>query len=910
MSAEVVPNTALALPAKKSKSRRFLRSLWAPMAVLLALAAGSVTGVIAAYEMNYSRTAGEVSALATYRPSVVTKVYADDGQTIIGEFALERRVPLKQDEIPQQVKNAILAIEDNRFYQHVGIDPIRIAGAGLRNLTEGTRQGGSTLTQQLAKNLFLTREQTLTRKFNEWLTAIQIERYYTKDQIMEMYVNNIFLGAGAYGIESGAEVYFGKQAKDLSLGEAALLAGIPRAPSEYSPTVNMQRATERRNLVLEQMAKNSYVTQAEADAASAQPIKLAESAYYPSMQQRSSPCDYPIEQIRQELEDRYTTRVAQGGLTVYSTINVEAQKKAMEVVQSRLRSYDRSRSQWRSDQYYVLAPGNPKGIVPLTEVDANAYKSPSVSELNAYKNPDWFGNTYAPDDYVMGLVMSIDNNNAALVRFGAYNALVTKADMGWGGRNPRDEFKPGYLGQFRVKEVDETAKVLKVELTQIPEVQAALVTINAKNGEIPVMAGGYNFQLGKFNNATQALRQTGSAFKPYIYTAAVEWGMTPDSIVSGAPIRKWGWSPQNYDGSHSHGNVPLKIALAKSYNVAAVHLMDMVGIQTSAQMVRRFGITNPMAPVLPSALGATEVPLIQMVSAYSAFPNKGLRMQPHLIRKVLDRDGNTLEEWQPTSYKVMNEYVAGTMVEMMQGVTRGGGTAANIGAAGHPLAGKTGTVNDHTDVWFVGYTPTYCTGVWMGHPARKESLGRGMTGGGGAGPFFNEFMNYFMKDKPRDSFFKTPKMPEDMKAIIEQRKREFAEAEALARGEAGGYRSGGYSRSSSSSDRVDESADTPSPELENIVLPPPEPRGGATGADTPPTTPVKPADRPTAAPPAAGAEPKPKPAGETPPTAPKPAAPKPAAAPPPVPGATRPRETDPKKPPEPKKQGKKGNDDP
>src|ERR1051325_9223991 len=315
--------------APPEQRKHILRRFWLPAVLLLALAAGGLTGIIAAYELNYSRAANEVASLATYRPSVVTRVYADDGQTVIGEFALEKRIPLKYEEIPPVMKNAILAIEDARFYDHVGIDPIRIIGATFKNITTGSREGGSTLTQQLAKNLFLSKEQTLQRKINEWLLALQIERYYTKNQIKEMYANHIFLGARAYGIEAGAENYFGKQAKDLSLEEAALLAGIPKAPGEYSPTVNPKEAKERRNLVLEQMAKNGFVSQAEADAAKAKPIKLVDTAYYPS-QSRSSPFDYPVEEIRQDIEEKYTTRVAQGGLRVYTTINVEAQTKAVE----------------------------------------------------------------------------------------------------------------------------------------------------------------------------------------------------------------------------------------------------------------------------------------------------------------------------------------------------------------------------------------------------------------------------------------------------------------------------------------------------------------------------------------------------------------------------------------------------
>ncbi len=313
--------------APPGERKHILRRFWFPAVMLLALAAGGLTGIIAAYQLNYSQAAGEVAALATYRPSVVTRVYADDGTTVIGEFALEKRIPLKFDEIPPVMKNAILAVEDTRFYDHMGIDPIRIIGAGWNNLFRNKVEGGSTLTQQLAKNLFLTREQTLKRKVNEWVLALQIERYYTKNQIMELYANHIFLGANAYGVEAGAEIYFGKQAKDLTLEEAALLAAVPKAPGEYSPTANPAKAKERRDLVLDLMARTGFATQSEVDAAKAKPIVLADTAYYQSPQALSPAFDYPVEFIRQDLEDKYTTRVAQTGLAVYSTINVAAQKK-------------------------------------------------------------------------------------------------------------------------------------------------------------------------------------------------------------------------------------------------------------------------------------------------------------------------------------------------------------------------------------------------------------------------------------------------------------------------------------------------------------------------------------------------------------------------------------------------------
>lgn len=825
--------------------RHLLAKLWLPTVLLLALAAGGLTGIIAAYELNYSRAANEVAALATYRPSVVTRVYADDGETVIGEFALEKRIPLKYEEIPAVLRNAILAVEDVRFYDHIGIDPIRIMGAAWKNITTDRVEGGSTLTQQLTKNLFLSKEQTYTRKINEWVLALQIERYYTKNQIMELYTNHMFLGANAYGMEAGAETYFSKQAKDLTLGEAALLAGIPKAPSDYSPTSNPAKAKERRDLVLDLMAKNGFVTQADADAAKVKPIQLADTAYYQS-QHKSSPYDYPVEYIRQELEDKYTTRVAQGGLSVYTTINLEAQRKAYEVVRAGLRTYDRTHSGWRSN--YTLIPTTAN----------NGDGPPSQAELNNYKHPDWYGNDYEPGRHLIGLIMKVDRTrNEATTRFGNYTATVTAAEMGWSKRQPKDDLKPGYLAEFEIKEVDEKNRRLQVELSQIPAVQGAMMTLNAKTGEIVTMVGGYDFYTNKFNNATQAYRQTGSAFKPFIYTAAVEWGMTPDTPVSGAPISIGDWQPHNYDGSLGCADLPMKTALAKSMNIPAVHLLQTVGIQTGAQMVRRFGIKVPMSPYLPSALGATEVPLDQMVSAYSAFPNKGIRVEPHLIRKVLDRDGATLEEWERTTYKVMNEYVALTMASMMRGVVTGG-TATAANSLPIPVAGKTGTVNDHTDVWFIGYTPSYVTGVWMGYPGKKKPLGNDMTGGKGALPMFVEFMKAYLKDKPKEEFPKPPEMPEDMRELFRQRQRELAAERAEFAAEA-----------DKTENENDLPAGTKEPKLEQVTLPPPP------KADDGPANPQ-----------------------------PKPEAAAPKTEPPPLP-ATRPREAEPAK-----KKGKKGDGGP
>ncbi|MEJ7623399.1 MAG: PBP1A family penicillin-binding protein [Pyrinomonadaceae bacterium] len=749
-------------------------------ALLLALSAGALTGVLASYYLNNSRYTIEVSALATYRPPQVTTIYADDGETILAEFAIEKRIPIKIGDVPEKVTDALIAIEDYRYRDHIGIDPYRIAGVVFKNLTSSKTEGASTITQQLAKNLFLYKDQTYTRKVNEWAVALQIERLYTKDQILEMYMNYVFLGAGAYGFEAGSRTYFGKSVRDLSLEEAALLAAIPKSPSEYSPTRSMERAKARRDLVLDQMAKYlpEKYAQSEVDAAKAKPINLAGTAYYQS-QPKSTAWDYPVEEIRKYLEEKYTTRVAQGGLKVYSTINVEAQKIATRTIRERLRAYDRGRS-WRSEYKNILVDAEDQPLTDEKEI---------AKTLDVFKHPDWYGDDYKEGEYIKGLIMRANAGADEVgVRFGKYKAIVRAAQMGRSGKRPREELKPGFLAEFLIKGVDKEQGMLEVELTQVPEIQASIVSINSHAGEIVCMVGGYDFHTNKFNNATQGLRQTGSAYKPFIYTAAVEDGMTPDMTVSGAPIKRGGWMPHNFDGSLSHGNVPLKIALAKSYNIAAVHLLEQVGIQAGGQMVRRFGITNPMAPSLPSALGASEASLLEMTAAYSVFPNKGIRMTPHLIRKVYNRDGSLLEESDGASSKVTNEYVALTMVQMMRGVVAGGGTAAGANAGGHQLAGKTGTVNDHTDVWFIGYTPTYATGVWMGNPERKENLGGKMTGGHGALPYFNAFMIPFMKDKPKDTFPAPPPMPSEVKRASELRKRE--EVEKLQEADLAGRRTG------------------------------------------------------------------------------------------------------------------------
>ncbi|HXG63510.1 MAG TPA: PBP1A family penicillin-binding protein, partial [Blastocatellia bacterium] len=623
----------------------------------LSIIAGIMFGATVAFQASMTQEAREVAALATYRPNLVTKVLADDGQTVIGEFSLERRVPVTFDQIPDRLKHAIWAIEDDRFYQHIGIDPIRIAMAGLKNVSEGRKaEGASTLTQQLARALFLSPEKTWTRKIREALVALQIERYYTKEQIMEMYCNQIFLGGGAYGFEAAAQYYFSKSLKDLSLEECALLAGLPQAPSLYSPTRDEKAARERRNVVLYRMREEGYISEDEYNRARQAKIQLN---INPQMDNNDSIFGYFVEEVRREAEDTFGTRQTQtAGMNIYTTIDAKAQREAVRAVRRGLHAYqDRHGKRWRGKLTNVL--------------DAKM-----ANDLGQYTHPDWLGD-YVAGEYIYGLVMNVSAAGAD-VRFGDYKATLTDAGTRWAGGPPIKLLRRGDLAVFKVLKADNDKKTLEVALEQLPAVEGALVCLESKTGEVKAMVGGYDFSRNKFNNATQAERQTGSTFKPFIYAAAIEAGFTPDSVVSAGAFvdPSTGWAPRNYDGGMGGGALPLRAALQKSLNVVAVRLLSMVGVDKGADAVKRFGLPNPMKRVLPSALGATEEPLIDMVSAYSAFSNQGQRARPHLIKRVTDADGNVIQEAQPEAVRAISPYVAAQMQDMLRAVVTGGTAGA------------------------------------------------------------------------------------------------------------------------------------------------------------------------------------------------------------------------------------------
>jgi len=715
--------------------------------LILSILAGVMFGATVAYQASMTQEAKEVAGLSTYRPNLVTRVIADDGKTVIGEFSIERRIPVTYDQIPDTLKKAIWAIEDDRFFQHIGFDPIRVVTAAVNNVVKGRRaEGGSTLTQQVARDYFLTPEKSYTRKIREILTAMQIERYYTKEQIMEMYCNQIFLGGGSYGFEAASQYYFSKTLKDLSLEEGALLAGLPQAPSQYAPTRDLKAAKDRRNIVLYRMHEVGYINDADYERAKNSDIKLNLS---PQQQNNNSIYGYFVEAVRQESDENFgSDQTFTGGMNIYTTLDAKAQRDAVRAVRRGLHAYEaRHGKRWRGNLMNIL-------------------DRKIATDLNHFTHPDWLGN-YLVGEYVFGLVTKISGANAE-IKFGDYTATLTDAGSKWAGGTPARLFKVGDLAVFKVGKVDEAAKRLEVTLDQMPAVDGALLCIDSKTGDIKAMVGGYDFFSRKFNNATQAERQTGSTFKPFIYAAAVENCVKETDIVSAAPFTDpaTGWSPVNYDGGSGGGSLSLKDALKKSINIVAVRLLSMVGLDKGAEMVKRFGLSNPMKRVLPSALGATEEPLLDMVSAYSVFPNNGTRMKPHLIKQVTDADGNLLPdgEWKAESYKVISPYVAGTMRDMMTAVVKEG-TATAIGGskelANRRIAGKTGTVNDFTDAWFIGYTPTYTTGVWIGYPGQKKTLGKGEAGGVAALPMWISFMEKFMVGKPNDKFPNSPDKPDN-----------------------------------------------------------------------------------------------------------------------------------------------------
>jgi len=708
----------------RSQLRHYLGSLVFVFLLCLSIALGATLGVLFVYNSDLP----QVSSLEDYHPSLVTDVYSDDGR-VIGSFALERRIVVTWDEIPQVVKDAITSVEDQNFFTHWGIDFYGIARAGLKDMmARRVVEGGSTLTQQLSKNLFLTPERNLRRKIQEAMLSIQIERYYTKQQILTMYCNLHFMGHGQYGFAAAAEFYFGKDLKDLNIEEAAMLAALPRSPINYSPIMHPERALMRRNYAIDRMVAEKKITVAQGEEAKTHPIKLAEK------QRPDELAPYFIEDLRRYLEKKYgTSAVHEGGLKVYSTLNVDTQKAANAAVRAGLRDYDR-RHGWRGVQRNLL--------------------DEHVRDLASVELPDW-KLPIRTNDIVSGVILNLNQTGGATVKIGTYQAVLTSQDIAWTkAKTAAEILKPGDVALFQIRSMNPAERKVEVTLEQRPKVQGALVAIQPQSGEIKAMVGGYDFDESKFNRSTQALRQTGSSFKPFVYAAAVDNGLRPDDTILDAPVSFGTYTPGNYDGKYE-GVITIRRALGDSRNIPAVKTLAKLGVQNLIPYVRRFGITSRIEPVLPIALGAADVTLIEMVSGYSTFPNDGVRVVPQMIRRVTDYEGNVLEENLPELRDVIPAETARIMVDLMQEPVRAG-TATKAQELKRPVAGKTGTTNDFTDAWFIGYTPSLVAGAWIGFD-EKVTLGDKETGGKAALPIWMDLIREVYKDKPVEQFETAPK---------------------------------------------------------------------------------------------------------------------------------------------------------
>lgn len=698
--------------------------------LLLALIAAG-TGAIAGLFLVYSTDLPQIGELEHYRPSSITELYDDQGREI-GSFALQRRVLVAYDDIPKVLRDAVISIEDKDFERHWGVDVWRVVGAAYRDFRSGGRvQGASTLTMQLSRNLFLSADKNYGRKLQEVMLAIQIERRFTKQQIFTMYANQIFLGHGVYGFEAGSQFYFSKRAKDLTLEEAALLAGLPKGPSVYSPLRAPERALHRRNMVINAMLEDGKVTAEEAARAKSAPVNLriqnAPNSIAPNF----------VEEVRRYLEAKYgADEVHEGGLRVYTSLDLNYQKVANRAVLDGLAAYER-RHGWKGHLENVFA------------------RDQSIA---SYTDPDW-DQPMERGSYVHGVVSGF-SAGVATVKLGKYVGQLRSNDIAWTKvKEPAELLKLGDLVYVRVQEVppprpDGSSPPLQITLEQESGVQGALMAIENSTGDVKALFGGRDFDESKFDRATQALRQAGSSFKPYVYTAAVDQGAKPDDTILDAPVSfstpSGIWSPHNYDNKFE-GVITLRHALAESRNIPAVKLAEKVGMPTVISYVHKFGITSKIEPFLPVALGAAEVTLQEQVSAYSTFPNDGVRVVPRFIRKVIDYDGHVLEENYPEAKDVISVDTARTMTGLLEGVILHG-TAASAGAKlKHALGGKTGTTNDFTDAWFIGFSPTVTCGVWVGFD-EKISLGNKEAGALAALPIWEDFMSAAIADHPQESF--------------------------------------------------------------------------------------------------------------------------------------------------------------
>jgi len=705
------------------------------VAAFIAVAfAGIASGVLFAYAGDLP----QITALDNYNPSTITRLYSAQGQ-LIGEFATQRRVVVAYDDINPLLRNGIIATEDADFQKHVGLNFKRIVIAAATDLIERRRAlGASTITQQVARNIDkfgLTKQKLLERKVREWVLALRIEKRYTKKEIFSIYCNQMYLGHGAYGVEAASRLYFSKTNKDLNLEEAALIAGIFQTPERQSPFVDMKRALARRSTVLQRMADEGYITQQQSDEAKQKPIVTRGQPNQPP-----GIAPFFVEDVRKHLEKQYGAKVLyENGLSVTTTLDVRLQELGNRAIEHGLRAYDK-RHGWRKPTRNVFA---------------------EKQTIETVRDERW-GRPIAAGDVVPAVVVTAPKAGAARLRVGKYRADLTRDGYTWTYKTSAETlFKPGDVIDVAVTKIDEATQALTVKLEQTPLAEAALIAIDNHTGQIKAMVGGWSFSRSKFNRSIQALRQIGSTFKPIVYTAAIDRGYTATSIINDTPVTYpqvvgEAYSPANYDHEFL-GPVTLRYALEESRNVPAIKMMDLLSPKTVLEYAKRFGFEENFPPYLPIALGAGDATLLEVTSAYTTFPNQGVRMKPFMVMTVKDREGNLIEEGRGEPSEVIHADTAYVMTHLLRGVMtpRGTGARAAAMASSWPLAGKTGTVDENTDAWFIGFDPDITVGVWIGNDDKRKSLGADEQGSKAALPMWMEFMQGYIdgrddKEDPPD----------------------------------------------------------------------------------------------------------------------------------------------------------------
>jgi penicillin-binding protein 1A len=739
-----------------------------------------VAGAGAIYVAHLTKDLPDYEVLAKYEPPVTTRIHAADG-SLMAEYARERRLYLPIQAVPDRVKAAFMSAEDKNFYNHPGIDItglMRAVITNFQNMGSGRRQvGASTITQQVAKNFLLSSDQTYERKIKEMILAFRIEQAYPKDRIFELYLNEIFFGLGAYGVAGAALTYFDKSVNELTVAEAAYLASLPKGPSNYNPFKHADRAIERRNWVIDQMVENGYVTREEGDKAKAEPlgVKPRRSGTY------LFAAEYFTEEVRREIIARYgENALYEGGLSVRTTLDPQLQVWARESLQAGLIKYDTLRG-YRG---------------PVTKIDISGDWGVPLGAVKRLTDvPEW---TLAvvldssSDGLDIGLQPPLlDSGELAKDRV---QSTVSKDDMSWAMRykvgdktlkakSPADVLHPGDVIYVQKNDGGDGYR-----LRQIPEIEGGMIAMDPHTGRVLAMVGGFSYADSEFNRATQAMRQPGSSFKPIVYSAALDNGYTPASVIMDGPITiqtgNTTWTPKNYDG-RTAGPATLRSGIERSRNLMTVRLANDMGMKLVSEYAERFGVYDHLPLYLPMALGAGETTVMRMVSAYSIMANGGKSIKPSLIDRIQDRYGKTVykqddrgcdgcnaADWhdQPepelidNSEQVLDPMTAYQITSMMEGVVQRG-TAITVSELGYPIAGKTGTTNDEKDAWFIGFTPNIVVGLYMGYDSPR-SLGAGVTGGGLAAPVFKDFMKKYLVDQPKIDF----KVPDGMKLIAINRK--------------------------------------------------------------------------------------------------------------------------------------------